>query len=369
MTVPLFEGTSALGDGGNEPLPTVPGVFDERPIADDPLDLMDDPGRGYQEGQGEKIRPTGAFSPGEEEESAISREQPVRERQGEMETVSTDNPRSVPVYTPPPARPAARQGPNPLPATPPPPQPVKVEIPAAPRPRRVPETPVLPPVPEPPPVHITIVQPPAAPPVEALPPASKRFISIVPAPSSTQAGAPGEESKRISKVPVPESKKDFEPASISKKDFDPAPDSKKDFKPGATSSDPPSMGIEEGVPPVDEEEDAPEFDRDGDFGRYRTDDQVKELVIYRWEFKCWPSDVPVETGLASYYEIRYFKEGTNRKGELYSVIYAKHRAKRDLWIDEECRSRATGEFEPAMDAAADESNLVYLPDRRASRSN
>ena len=140
----------------------------------------------------------------------------------------------------------------------------------------------------------------------------------------------------------PESKKDFEPPSISKKELDPEP----------------------------EFEDEIEIDRDGDEGRWRTDDQVKELVIYRWEFKRWPDDVEdksskdTRTGLESYYELRYFKEGTNRKGERYSELYGKHRAKRDLWIDEESQRRAVGNAQ--LDASEAQSNVVHFPTRRSN---
>lgn len=137
-----------------------------------------------------------------------------------------------------------------------------------------------------------------------------------------------------------ESKKDFEPLSISKKVLEPEQDI---------------------------EDTTPVFDRDGDEGRWRTDEQVKELVIYRWEFKRWPDDVEDKvhhpTGLESYYELRYFKEGTNRKGERYSELYGKHRAKRDLWIEEESQRRAIGDTQ--LDASEAQSNVVRLTTRRA----
>jgi len=144
----------------------------------------------------------------------------------------------------------------------------------------------------------------------------------------------------------PESKKDFDDPSISKKELEPEPEI---------------------------EDDAPVFDRDGDEGRWRTDDQVKELVIYRWEFKRWPDDVEdksskeTRTGLESYYELRYFKEGTNRKGERYSELYGKHRAKRDLWIDEESQRRAVGNAQ--LDSSTAQSNVVHFPARRANSTH
>lgn len=147
-------------------------------------------------------------------------------------------------------------------------------------------------------------------------------------------------------IPMPESKKDFEDKPESKKDFDSAP-----TKPEPSKSD----------------DDQPSFDRDGDPGRYRTDDQVKEVVLYRYEWKEWPEDVPVKTGLQSYYELRYFSEGMNRKGERYADLYAKHRAKRDLWIDEFCASRASEASPAQLDAPAPESNVVRFP-RRAGGS-
>lgn len=136
----------------------------------------------------------------------------------------------------------------------------------------------------------------------------------------------------------------------SKKDFEIEPESKKDFEPQETKSK-----IE------DEPKGEIEFDRDTAKGRWRYDWQVAELVIYRNEFELWPSDVPVETGLRSYYELRYFAEGTNRKGESYAELYAKHRAKRDLWVKQ--ADPAT-----ALDIAATESNVVPLR-KRSSSSN
>ena len=160
-----------------------------------------------------------------------------------------------------------------------------------------------------------------------------------------------EDPRQISKSPD-DSKKDFDTPKESKKDFEPPPISKKKFEPDA-----------------DIEDDAPVFDRDNDEGRWRSDDQVKELVIYRWEFKRWPEDVEdtsskeTRTGLESYYELRYFKEGTNRKGERYSELYGKHRAKRDLWIDEACKQRAGSLAQ--LDTPTPESNVVHFSTRRA----
>lgn len=159
-----------------------------------------------------------------------------------------------------------------------------------------------------------------------------------------------EEPRKSSKPPA-DSKKDFEKPHESKKDFEPTPISKKKFEP---------------EPEI--EDDAPVFDRDGDEGRWRTDDQVKELVIYRWEFKRWPDDVEDKvshpTGLESYYELRYFKAGSNRKGEKYSELYGKHRAKRDLWIEEESQRRAIGNAQ--LDSSTAQSNVVRFAARRAN---
>lgn len=146
--------------------------------------------------------------------------------------------------------------------------------------------------------------------------------------------------QRISNRNPGDSKKDFEVEQKSKKDFESPPaNSKIETKPEGTI----------------------EFDCDTSEGRWRFDWQVAELVIYRNEFGLWPSDVPVETGLRSYYELRYFDEGTNRKGERYAELYAKHRAKRDLWIKQADPS-------VAMDIAAAESNVVPLR-KRTSNSN
>ncbi len=147
---------------------------------------------------------------------------------------------------------------------------------------------------------------------------------------------------QASKVPMPTSKKDFKIEEQSKKDFDP-------------------------TPIIEDEDEVPEFDREGDVGRWRHDWQVAELVIYREEFGKWPEDVPVETGLRSYYELRYFDEGTNRKGEKYSELYAKHRAKRALWVGQ-YRAGERGS-EADLDTPTTESNVVYLPNRRASGSH
>ena len=87
-------------------------------------------------------------------------------------------------------------------------------------------------------------------------------------------------------------------------------------------------------------------------------------MIYRHEWGVWPSDVPVETGLRSYYELRYFDEGTNRKGIKYSELYAKHRAKRDLWLSQ---YQQTGSVDASdLDTPTLESNVVHLPIRRAN---
>jgi hypothetical protein len=165
------------------------------------------------------------------------------------------------------------------------------------------------------------------------------------------------EEERQSSNPPAESKRNFEKPQESKKEFDPVPIAKKEFDP---------------APEI--EADAPVFDRDGDQGRWRTDEQVRELVIYRWEFKRWPDDVEnkaskeTRTGLESYYELRYFKEGTNRKGERYGELYGKHRAKRDLWIEEECKQRAIQAGNAPLDPAAAQSNMVHFPARRTHRA-
>ena len=141
----------------------------------------------------------------------------------------------------------------------------------------------------------------------------------------------------ISNAAMPESKKDFDIEGDSKKDFEKSP----------------------------EKADELEFDMDSDAGRWRTDEQVRELVIYRYEWKQWPEDVEDKanhpTGLESYYELRYFSDGTNRKGERYADLYKKHRAKRDLWIDEYTASQAL------MDTPAVKSNVVPL--RRTGTEN
>ncbi|MBF6606987.1 MAG: hypothetical protein IVW53_15580 [Chloroflexi bacterium] len=139
-------------------------------------------------------------------------------------------------------------------------------------------------------------------------------------------------------------------APLSKKDFDGNPDSKKDFV---------------SAPIIEDEE--PEFDRDGDVGRWRHDWQVAELVIYRGEFGKWPEDVPVDTGLRSYYELRYFDEGTNRKGVKYSELYAKHRAKRNLWLSQHRSGEQASEAD--LDTPTTESNVVYLPTRRTGSAH
>lgn len=151
----------------------------------------------------------------------------------------------------------------------------------------------------------------------------------------------------VSKRPEPESKKDFEIEPESKIKFDSEPESKKDFEPQAEI----------------------EFDVDGDQGRWRNDTQVRELVIYRYVWKVWPEDVEDKinhpTGLESYYELRYFSEGTNRKGERYADLYKNHRAKRDVWIDEYTASQAVSNAQ--LDVAAPESNVVSF--RRAGAAH
>jgi hypothetical protein len=178
-----------------------------------------------------------------------------------------------------------------------------------------------------------------------------------PAPLQPMRTDPPIEEERQSSNPPAESKRNFEKPQESKKEFDPVPIAKKEFDP---------------APAI--EADAPVFDRDGDQGRWRTDEQVRELVIYRWEFKRWPDDVEnkaskeTRTGLESYYEIRYFKEGTNRKGERYGELYGKHRAKRDLWIEEECQQRAIQAGNAPLDPAATQSNMVHFAARRTHRA-
>lgn len=176
---------------------------------------------------------------------------------------------------------------------------------------------------------IVIVTPPSNDDSKQMPPVSK----------STSFEAP-------ERPPKPESKKDFEIEPESKINFEP---SKKDFE------------------PEQEFEDEIEIDREGDIGRWRKDSQVAELVIYRHEWTVWPSDVPTETGLRSYYELRYFDEGANRKGVKYSELYAKHRAKRDLWIRQYQQSGSIEESD--LDTPTTESNVVHFPDRWASGSN
>lgn len=151
----------------------------------------------------------------------------------------------------------------------------------------------------------------------------------------------------ISNAVTPESKKEFEIEGDSKKEFEKPAETKKNFEP----------------------QDEIEFDMDADVGRWRIDEQVRELVIYRWEFKKWPKDVEDKinhpTGLESYYELRYFKDGTNRKGERYADLYKKHRAKRDLWVDEYSAEQAIGNAQ--VDDPAIKSNVVPL--RRTGTSN
>lgn len=140
----------------------------------------------------------------------------------------------------------------------------------------------------------------------------------------------------------------------SKKEFEIETKSKKEFEPEPADSN------------------GPVFDRDGNEGRWRPNELVRSLVIYRWEFKHWPDDLEDKnnhpTGIESYYELRYFSEGTNRRGERYAELYKEHRARRDLWIDEECQRRALKNPGP-VGLSADESNVVHLPTRRASSSN
>ena len=153
---------------------------------------------------------------------------------------------------------------------------------------------------------------------------------VVRTPAAPLRIEPALQSKKpeISNAATPESKKDFDIEGESKKDFEKPPKNRDEL----------------------------EFDMDGDVGRWRDDEQVQELVVYRYQWKQWPEDVEDKvnhpTGIESYYEVRYFKEGTNRKGERYADLYKKHRAKRDLWIDEYTASQAL------MDAATPESNVV-----------
>lgn len=174
-------------------------------------------------------------------------------------------------------------------------------------------------------------------PVTQVLPPSKPAAIVPVAPAPVRSPIHAQPPEKISKEVTPESKKDFEYPGDSKKDFDIPGHSKPEI----------------------------EYDRDGDVGRWRTDDQVKELVIYRYEWKEWPEDVPVDTGLQSYYELRYFKNGMNRKGENYADLYGKHRAKRDLWIDEYTAEQATDHAQ--VDAPTSQSNVVPL--RRSGTSN
>jgi hypothetical protein len=169
---------------------------------------------------------------------------------------------------------------------------------------------------------------------------------------------PIEEKQKSNEQSIPKSKpgkieEQIEPEPDSKKDFEIEPKSKKDFEPEPDVSN------------------GPVFDRDGNEGRWRPNDLVRSLVIYRWEFSRWPDDLEDKinhpTGIESYYELRYFREGTNRKGESYADLYKEHRARRDVWIDEECQHRALKDIS-SLGPPTNESNVVPYR-KRSGRSN
>jgi hypothetical protein len=78
----------------------------------------------------------------------------------------------------------------------------------------------------------------------------------------------------------------------------------------------------------------------GTVGAWRTLEQRRKLVIYRKLTGHWPDEVSRETGLQSYYEIRYFSTREEHKRK-----YAKqHALARQWWAEykEQTGSSETG---------------------------
>lgn len=79
-----------------------------------------------------------------------------------------------------------------------------------------------------------------------------------------------------------------------------------------------------------EDEEVQEYEEDaGSVGAWRTIEQRRKLILYRKLTGHWPDEVSRETGLQSYYEIRYFSTREEHKRK-----YAKqHALARQWWAD------------------------------------
>lgn len=112
------------------------------------------------------------------------------------------------------------------------------------------------------------------------------------------------------------------------------------------------------------EEDAPTYDRSANVGAWRTLEQRRELVIYRKLTGHWPDEISRETGLQSYYEIRYFSTSEEHKRK-----YAKqHGLARQWWQEYKQQTHATSPDTAEMDAVKPADNVVPYRRRKSSNS-
>lgn len=92
--------------------------------------------------------------------------------------------------------------------------------------------------------------------------------------------------------------------------------------PEPLNKSPGSEAVEEVQEPIQEQseisidfDDEPQtYEEDaGNVGAWRTIEQRKKLIIYRKLTGHWPDEVSRETGLQSYYEVRYFSTREEHK--------------------------------------------------------
>jgi len=116
--------------------------------------------------------------------------------------------------------------------------------------------------------------------------------------------------------------------------------------------------FEESVPPKAPDADPVTYDRDGDPGAWRTLEQRREIVLYRKKTGRWPEEVSKETGLQSYYEIRYFSSLEEHKRK-----YARqHALARQWWSEYKQAAQESTKDTAEMDTVKPVDNV--LPYRR-----
>jgi hypothetical protein len=117
----------------------------------------------------------------------------------------------------------------------------------------------------------------------------------------------------------------------------------------------PSKSFEISQPPEEaSEEDAPAYHRYEHVGAWRTLEQRREIVLYRKKTGRWPDEVSKETGLQSYYEIRYFSPLEEHKKK-----YARqHALARQWWAEYKQQTTADTKETAEMDAVTPPGNVV-----------